>query len=186
MAQLYSTGPAHLFIQYPGLNQLMYLGTCKKAPKIIGRPGWQPVHNDIGGPVIPFDVSFQGEEAFTFTELTRWNETVYARLAARPHRGQARGNNLPGDVGSLMQTEGLNLGLYVYFPYVAKPAYLAGGMPAGYRFPFTTVEGPDEFSELGTTPRELTLVFHHLRQYFPKTGQLLLYDHTVGQMPAID
>lgn len=168
-------------------TSLTYLGTCEKAPKIVHRPAWKPVFNDIGGTEVPFDVSYQGEEAFTFADLTRWNEPVFSALQARPNfPGDVRGLNIPGDIGTLMLTEGRAYQLFIFFPYVAKPAYASGGMPAGYRFVATFLEGPDELSELGTSPRKINLIFHHIRGWDPKTQRFVCYDHAVGAMPAIN
>jgi hypothetical protein len=163
-----------------------YLGTCEKAPRIVERPAWKPAYNDVGGQEIPLDISYQGVEAFTFARLTRWNESVLFALQARPTSRGLRGINLAGDIGSLILTEGLAMELRIFFPYVAKPAYALGGMPAGYRFPATILEGPDELDELGTAPRIVSLIFHHYRTFNPLTGAFGTYDHAVGILPPIN
>jgi len=197
MAKLYVTGPAHLFVgptiysqgQLGLTGPLQYLGTAEYAPNIQIRAGYLPVHNDLGGSVVPFDSSFQGEEGFTFVDINRYNEIVLARIQARPRNHFAnqqppRGLNYPGDIGSLMIQEGLAYSVVVVFPYAAKPAM--AGMPFGYRFPFSWLLGPDDLKELGTKPRKVGLVFYHGRGFNPLNGQFLVYDNTLPQLPAID
>lgn len=179
MAQLYSTGPAHTFVQ-KGTNPPAYLGTAKISPVIEVKPSWEPVYNDLSGKV-PMDMAFMGEEAMTQVELTRWNNNIYYQLAARPQSfstQEAPGLNGPLDIGSLMLTEGLNFTFYVLFPFFRKKAYAS--LPAGYRFPGSYLVGPDKHQQMGTHPKELFLLFHHLRLFNPLTGQFLLYDQNVA------
>lgn len=180
MANLYVTGPAHIFVQLPGIagpQAYSYLGTAERYPKISIRPANEPVFNDIGGKV-PFDMAHMGEEAFVSADISRWNEPVYAALAARPRPGSGtRGVNVAGDIGTLYVTEGFAYSLAVLFPYAAKLVYAAAGMPAGYRFLSSYLVGPDELEPLGTTPRKIRLMWHCLRTYDPSTGSLFLYDH---------
>ena len=197
MAKLYTTGPAHLFVgptiyslgQLGLTASLQYLGTAEYAPNIQIRSGWEPVHNDIGGKIIPFDQSYQGEEGFTFVDLNRYNEIVLARIQARPrpHFGNPqppRGHTYPGDIGSLMIQEAMAYSVVVYFPYAAKPAM--AGMPPAYRFPFSWLLGPDDLKEMGTKPRKIGLVFYHGRGFNPQNGEFLLYDNTLPQLPPSD
>lgn len=189
MAQLYSTGPAHLFVGAitTGGVTPFYLGTAEVKPQIEIVPQFEPVHNDLGG-AVPFDKSYEGEEAFIGADLNRYNEAVYAGLAARPNSlvpGAIRGLNTALDVGTLMLTEGKNIVVWVVFPFFVKAAMRAGGMPAGYRFPGCTVVGPDKL-ETGTRARKVHLLFHALRQWSPVTGAFLLYDHNVSGLPAVN
>jgi hypothetical protein len=186
MAQLYSTGPAHWWVSLQN-SPLLYLGTCEKKPKIVVRPSWSPAYNDLGGQKIPFDMSYQGTEGISLLNLTRFNEPVYQLLATRPSASTkiASGINVPGDIGTLLLTEGLAWTVYVYFPYAAKLAYKSGGMVPGYRFPASYLEGPDEF-EPSTDPINRTLIFHHLRAFDPKTGIFDCYDFLLPTMPPIN
>jgi hypothetical protein len=190
MAQLYSTGPAHAFvgsISSGGVTPF-YLGTCEVAPQIEVTPRFEEVHNDIGG-IVPFDKQYGGEEAFIGLDLNRYNEGVYAALAARPNSlvaGAVRGLNSALDVGTLMLTEGKNVVLWIVFPFFAKPAMRAGGMPAGYRFPGSILLGPDKLDGLGTRSRKTHLFFEALRLWTPLTGAFTLYDHNTTGLPAIN
>jgi hypothetical protein len=190
MAQLYSTGPAHAYVGIigpgGGTTAVSYLGTCEDAPRIELRPMWDPVFNDLGGKV-PFDESFQGEEAFVNLDLNRYNEGVYAALAARPRPGQGtRGTMVFGDVGALALTENYVFTLLIQFPYAVKAVMAAGGMPGGYRFPATVLAGPDQLFPLGTKPRKVNLMFHAIRVFNIQDQSFVLYDHNLSGLPAIN
>jgi hypothetical protein len=165
MATPYVTGPAHVFVGLGSGGTPIYLGTCERYPKILIRPANEPHFNDMGGKV-PFDMAHMGEEGFTSGDFNRFNETTYAVLASRP-RGPAgvRGLNVAGEIGALYLTEGFAYGVWVSFPYVAKPVFAAAGMPAGYHFLASYLVGPDELEPLGTTPRKIRLIWHHLRAF---------------------
>lgn len=183
MARQYVTGAAHIFVGVGAGYSPVYLGTAERYPKIVLRPNYKPTFADQGGEV-PFDMSFQGEEGFVFADISRWNEATYAALAARPRPNGIRGSNAPGDVGTLLQAEGMTYPLWVYFPYFSKPAF--AGMPAGYRFLSSYVAGPDELEPLGTTPRKIRLTWHCLRAYRIIQGResFYLYDHNMSQLNA--
>jgi hypothetical protein len=189
MAQIYSTGPAHLYVCDThcdtSQSSALYLGTAEEAPVIEVIPKFEPILNDIGGHT-PFEASYQGEMAQTGATLNRYNETTYAFLASRPVFAATRGLNTALDVGSLILTENLRLTVWVVFPFVAKAAMAAGAMPAGYRFPASMCVGPDKFEMLGTKPRKINLLFWHLRKWDVNTGSFLLYDHNVTGLPPIN
>src|SRR5215469_12261507 len=101
MAQLYTTGPAHI---YTGpLTAPLYLGTCEESPDIDLMAVEKEVVNSIGGVGIPFDKAYQGEMGLITAVLNRYNESTYQAMAARPRtfQGGIPGTNTAGDVGSL-------------------------------------------------------------------------------------
>ena|ERR1051326_8431687 len=187
-AQLWTTGPAHLYIgptnpSSPLTASALYLGTAEVAPQIEILAKYAPVFNDLAGSQVPFDTIFEGEMGHTFVELNRFNEATLAIAQNRPNHftSGTRGSNVGGDVGTLMLTEGKAFSVYVVFPYASKPAY--AGMPAGYRFPFSVLLSPDRFTKLGTRERKVALIFEHLRGFYPATGVFGLYDNVVAGLP---
>jgi hypothetical protein len=126
------------------------------------------------------DMMYDGEEAFSFHKLTRWSEIVLAAWQARPfNRLGLRGVNVPGDIGTLLLTEGGYAMVVITFPYASKAAMAAGLMPPGYRFPASILIGPDDFESLGTNPRAVDLTVQHLRAYDATTGNFECYDHFI-------
>lgn len=215
MAQPYVSGPAHIYVgatdvvttrqgTFVNSNDRsfigasagpnFYLGTCEQYPVASINAGWEPLFNDVGGSVIPHDIVYQGEEAFIFMTLSRWNEGVYAALASRADPATAlrqgvafRGSNVAGEIGALMLNEVRTFTLWVTFPHSTKILNTTGQMPPGYRFFTCTLEGPDQLDPLGgTVPRKLNLTVHAWRQYFPLTQDHQLYDHNTGNLPLAD
>jgi hypothetical protein len=196
MARQYVTGPAHLFVGL-GTKGGVYLGTAEKFPRISIRRQFHPTYTDQGG-LIPHDMAYMGEEAFVAADISRWNESVYAQLAALPRpnssvglsspvQAPVRGTNVGGDIGTLLVGEGMALSLYVQFPYAALKAAIYPDMPPGYRFAAAYLVGPDELEPLGTTPRKERLLWHCLRTYNAKSPTLYtLYDFNLTGLPTPD
>ncbi len=151
MAQVFCTGPALLYVDGE------FLGTSEFSPYIDIKPAYKPVFNDLGGRLVPFDKTYQCQEAFVFYNLTRWNEDVYQNAADRPSQA-GLGSNPGTDIGSLMIQEGLASELEVVFPYHSDPSF--SDMPAGYHFLAAWMEGPDHLEPLGTEARALRVFFY--------------------------
>lgn len=180
MAQLYSTGPALFYVGKAGnATSALFLGTCQESPEIDSRPLYKEVINSIGGSQ-KFDKSYQGDIVTISGLFNRYNETVVQALEGRPNvfGGSLEGITQPGEVGTLMLTEGAMFDLWIKFPYAAKPAFspLTSGMLPGYHFPGCTVEGPTSFRQLGTTEKMIRFEFEALRIFYPITGGFLLWD----------
>lgn len=186
MAQLYCTGPAHIYAAPPGaLGALSYLGTCEDAPVIRINAEFEPVRNDIGGKRKPFDMQYQGEDALISIDLNRYNESVYSLLAARPAGASPRGSDVLTDIGTLVMTEGAQSAIVVQFPFVAKASMVAGGMPPGYYFPTCVTIAPEELRQ-GTRPKKVNMVFYAWSQWSPVTQGFLLYSNVLPALPTIN
>jgi hypothetical protein len=197
MAQLYCTGPAHVFVGVPNGfaangKTAFYLGTCEDSPRVTLRPAEEAVFNALTGTKIPFDKSFQGEEAFIGLDLTRYNSRVL-NLVRKRSVWSATPAATPGpgvfgsfDLGTLALTEGAAFTCWLVFPYQAKAVMNVGGMPAGYRFIACTPVGPEELGPLGTRARKEHVMLHAIMAYNPVTGQKLLYDDNLVGLPAVD
>jgi hypothetical protein len=175
MAQLYSTGPAYTYIAF-GTAKPQFMGTGKISPQIEIKRHFKPVFNDVGGEV-PFDMAKMGKEAITAIEYTRWNDPLYEVLSNDYSGVPGLENAL--DTGSLILTEGLFFTYWIVFPFASqKPAYKS--LIPGYRFPGTYLLGPDRHQQMGTHPKEIFLMFHHLNLYNPLNGSKLLYDFNMS------
>lgn len=171
MAQPFVTGAVYLAYTFRGgsnntLNgQTLFIGTAERSPQIQIRKSWMPLFNDLGGPSIPFDMSYAGEEAFISADITRWNESVYASLTAGPFNLGNRGFDINGDIGTLMMTENAAGALTLVFPYTSLKPLTYGTQPFGYYFRRAWLEGPDILDPLGTQPRKTRLVWRALREF---------------------
>lgn len=192
MAQVYATGPGLLFVSGAALSEsgVSYLGTAERHPRQQIKAGWEPLFNDLGGQRVPFDILYEGEEAFLSADLTRWNERILNRLMARPGRAASvRGKNTSVDIGTAVLAEGYGLTLWCQFPFASKAAYqnaANGNMPGGFRFPASIMIGPESYESMGTAPKKIRVVFHCLRYFNPTDFSFLLYDHDMSALPAIN
>lgn len=186
-AKLWCTGPAHVFISKAGKlvgtteireqGSPLYLGTCEFSPAIRTFTVYEPVHSDTRGPRLPDDWLLGGEHAITRLDLTRWDEAVYARIAAKGTVADAQGTTARGtlaakDIGAMVRRAKLTFILMVLFPYATTNFYR--GMPKGYRFPKSVLE-EEAFDPVGTQARKLGLVIHSIAET-QGNGDLLLYD----------
>lgn len=194
MAQLWTTGPAHIYVAtgkaMPGTlasalsaGSPLYLGTAEGAPDIQVEPSFTPVMNDIGGQKVPTDWMFDGAEALVVVDLTRWNEAVYATTQAWPaSQDNTSGTFGAADIGTLMAHEGMTYDLWVQFPYQTKTAYT--NMPGGYHFLSAFCIGPSGITP-GTRASKRRCIFKAIRAYNTSDGTWGLYDHTVSGLPAV-
>ncbi len=206
MAQLFTTGPAHIFIGTPNLasplvaQQAFYLGTCEQKPIISVQRHWKPAGNDIAGQTIGMDLSYQGQEGLITANLSRWNEAVYQVLAARLFGARTIANSAPGydgpvDMGSLFIHELQFAHLFITFPKSVLTFYNGGGggtgnggpLPNGYHFFATTLVEKDTIQP-GTDPLTRMLQFRAFRPLLATANGLAmpLYDYLVTNLPPID
>lgn len=190
MAQPYVRGPAHFFVGIGAGQSPVYLGTAERTPKIQIRPAWSPVFNDIAGQKIPYDWSFDGEEGYVVYPFTRWVDPVWRACQARPRPpiiGGVPGLNVAGDIGTLMNTEGMGYPIWVLFPYAAKTAY--NTQPAGYHFFSSWLMGPDDLDRNNTDAALVNGVWYCSRKptlNIAAAGlDMLLYDYNVAGLPPI-
>lgn len=135
---------------------------------------FEPVFNDVMGTRLPYDYSYQGQEAFIDYMFTRFNELVYELCASVPQQiAGVPGINVDGDVGTLMVTEGKTFPVWITFPYAAKAVFGGNSMPAGYRFFACLMKGPDRHRS-GTGVRKIGVHFHATRVYVPPTAGTVL------------
>ncbi len=168
MAQPFCTGPALLYVGVGPGRAPVFLGTTEHTPRIIKRKNYKPLFNDLAGQMIPYDKSFQGEDCLVISELTRLNWPVYNRITCAPDAfGGVPGMNFPGDMGTLMMTEGGSYFLWVVFPYAAKPAFAT--MSPGYRFFSAFLEDADTLAEVGTNPVKVMVAWYCGRVIVPVT-----------------
>lgn len=201
MAQLWCTGPAHLYVGLGGSKTgktPLYLGTAETKPDIDIKGEVEGVMNDVAGSKLPMDELWEGEEAMISFVLTRWNMPVVLSLMSQPDPfGGAGGVNAQDDVGTLFLTENYSFPFWVRFPYAASKGAMAG-MVFGYRFWACKILSPKKI-EPGTRAMKHHFIVHAKRTYTNATspagtGMLSggpnavfrLYDHNMTGLPAID
>jgi hypothetical protein len=133
---------------------------------------YKPLMNDVMAHMLPFDKSFQGEQAIISMSMSRWDYALYLRMA-QPTLGGVPGTLNFGSLGSLMIYEGFAMSIGLQFPYQAISAFSA--MPRGYVFGACTMESDDLVEEGGTEGQILNLTFSATGVYNPATGGSSLY-----------
>lgn len=193
-AQPYLTGAVHFFVGRTDTDQTPnaaggsqkfgpdYIGTCEFSPRIQIDKVWVPLFNDLGGPIVPFDVSYAGKQAFISADLTRWNEEVIQRFESAPKFGEQLLNDDISDQGTLVNTEGYNITVWAVFPYQRFPAYST--MLKGYRFP-AVVGLQTDHNRLGTQPRRVHLNLHAIRLFSATKKQFLLADNDMTAVAGL-
>ncbi len=195
MANIYVTGPVHIYVSIPAEtfansgtgapsaltypSSIYYLGTGEQAPTIAISPLYSPVANDIAGDQAPIDTQYQGRVGSATCTLTRWNEAVMASLDTMGDI--SRGVDAIDDVGTLMQFEGRTFHVWFHFPYYSK--FSAFAMPAGYHFCSCRLL-PYQISP-GTKAKKRLFAIECDRVYEPSTGKFFLFDEVMTTVPSI-
>jgi hypothetical protein len=180
MAQIITTGPAHIFIGRSALDadleSLEYLGTCQKSPGITIQTIKEDVMNDIGGET-PISYSNQGQVAQIKMTLNRYDESVFAKIATGLFSdGLNRGEITRAQMGALAQGMGFDFYVLFYFPF--HQGFLPGSRendhttshPQGIHFT-SVVPTKEKLSEMGTRARTASLELRCIpKMYFTNTN----------------
>lgn len=196
MAQAWCTGPVHFYCGIASGGP-QYLGTTEGRPYIDSQPGWEDLLNDVAGAVVPYDVSFQLEQQYFGGVFTRFRRDTYDRIKTRPRSGNQAavdtpGTFAPGDVGTLMLTEGQAFQVWMVNAYgqgslTPKAAFVGtpnGTLAGGVRFAAAWLHKHRD--DRGATPNRLTLLFRAIPVYIPATLTSFLYDNNIVGLPAPD
>lgn len=168
-------------------TQCFYLGTCEVAPAIEIRRHYKPIYYVPMGKAVPYDVLYEGQDAIISMTLTNWSEILYAVIGGRMNQiagGGLRGVDRCNAIGSMVNSEGMALRLWLQFPYAAKPVFAANAMVPGYAFYQVRLLGPDTIDP-GTKPAKLRLVWHATKVFDPATGDQYLFDHDMSAVPIL-
>jgi hypothetical protein len=172
-----SAPPTQLTTQTTNITPV-FLGTGEKAPRIVFRRSYSPLHNDISGPIVPYDRVDAGKEAFISLVLTRWNEPVLQAIQSTPFPGRFPGKNQQGDRGTLIMTEGAGYPLYLrYGNNPLRPGMVNAGLVPGRRFLCAILDG-EEVEEPGTDVGKRHIMFYCQSVY--ASGTLALYDYNMA------
>lgn len=151
---------------------LQYFGTASHCPRPRIMRAFKPLMNDVTAHQLPFDKSNQGQKAVLTMSMSRWDYSLYGRMAQVTQGGDPGQLNF-GSLGTLMLFEGFAMNIGIQFPYQAVSAF--SNMPRGYVFYGCTMESDDLMEEGGTEGQILSLTFEATSVYNPATGGNTLY-----------
>lgn len=175
-AQIYSTGPVHIFVGHKedAAAAGVYLGTCEKSPEVSIEYLWKPVKNDIGGEA-PVDMVFAGIISKLGLLLNRFNEDkvmqFHANQSAVTKRPTAASTAFqPGEYDSLQMgglteigfgseakyTRGYWLALKFGFGPADQNISAYSSLPAGYWFPSVVLDNLN-YAQVGTRHKKISL-----------------------------
>lgn len=194
-AQLYSTGPVDVYVYHPLDSTISFLGHGERAPSIDHQPSYADVHCDLGGQV-PIDRIYSGEMLRVGVDLVRYDYAVVQRLhdhkrrLVNPVAAQATyaGQEYPGDIGTLMLTEGAYHILYLKFRNAPKTPFANNSMPKGYRI-YRALMDPSSVTSGSTTAHKVRVAwscYRKLDMTAPSNtfgnGLFTLYDHVMDEL----
>jgi hypothetical protein len=174
--QPWVTGPGHLFAHVGSAGAPLYLGTAENNPRIEIRPAYSPYFNNLFSPKVPMDLLFQGEEAFLYLDVNRFNFTVWNAMHSRPSPTGTRGTWTAGQLGSFQIFEANAYAFTVQFPYARAKSAMAG-LEYCYRFYNVTPVGPDSLEPIGMDYHKRRIILHAL-----PTLTVGIYNTTVGTL----
>lgn len=196
MAQLYVTGPVHVYIKHVLDGTVRFLGHGERAPTIQLTPNLVPVKCDVGGEA-QFESIYSGEGATVRVDLVRYNmavmNTIRVRSRSTAFPAAVPGYDNPGMIGTLTLAEGAYYQLILVFPNAAKPFYqnaVNGALPAGYRFKAAVMD-PESQQPGSANPYKLSVSWTCLRIFDPTDrnafgfGGFSLYDNNVAEALAV-
>lgn len=180
-SNVWVAGPTEVHVGVGSSGTLRFLGWALGGVRLSLRPYWNDVHLDLAG-MMPFDVQFQGEEAFASEELSAWDYSVLTACQSRPNPVSGTAGVMPaGSMGQLMVAEGSAYRILLYPPYVAKPTQ-AGQFP--WNFLRGWLAGPDDIAPLGIRPTQVRTFFRAISLYSPQDGSFTLYNRDTTGKPV--
>ncbi len=162
----------------------VYLGTAVLAPDVEQEKGFDPVMNDLGGRIFPFQNVYDGEEDTVLTTLNRFDYTVYKLMRATVNVTGSLGTDGPVDRGTLVFGTQRAFGLVLVYSYAGSAsAPSQPDMPAGRFYPCCTLEKNRE-STAGARVMEIALAIKAHNLFNPSTRSFTLYTETLPSVPA--
>ncbi|OAI39610.1 hypothetical protein AYO40_01210 [Planctomycetaceae bacterium SCGC AG-212-D15] len=185
MAQLYCSGPVHVYFGLGGGGSPVYFGTSESAPRIEIKHYFNTVKNDIAGDQAPFDFQWVGETATISADFTRWNNPLWLQMMSRPFATSTAGINGIGDYGTFMVQEGATYQAWLQFPYASTKAAMAG-LEAGFHFFSTFLLSPDS-KTIGMRANKVRATWFATQVFGITTGNNVtakLYDFSMQGLPS--
>ena len=182
---IHVNGPCQIFVGVGESQALTWLGYTEDAVQLTLASSFEDVHADFGGPRVPVDVQWMGEQAFISMTLIKYHETVLQQCVARLPAGTP-GAAASNTVGSLMQTEGIAYPIFIYSTYSTKTVYTAPAMVPCYLFGAGWLH--DNFDvPLGVTTKKPRCIFRAIPVWNTSTLSNVLYTNTLpSPLPTID
>lgn len=191
---LYNTGPCHIYIGSASLNidangpsltgsvdpaelsvQPYYAGTCEVYPQVEEIQYFNPVFNDIGGPMVQVDDEYQGMKKIITLDMNRFVETVINFLDF----DDADGSEGTRGRGKLVLANGQWARLWITFDNFGTINQVAPDLPPGEMY-YCVKQIAKYYDRLGTQHRKTRLVLEATPVYVAAFRGFRLYSRNSG------
>lgn len=179
-SQIYVPGPNFIFTGTGGAGAYEFLTYTEDAVDISFNASFSDVRADFGGPSVPVDTQFMGEQAFISFRCLRYDETVIqhcmSRISQNAGLGAQPGIVASNTLGTLMISQGGAYKLFVYSPYSTISFF--NTMIKGFVFGASYLH--DNFGfQSGVIVKKPQCVFRALPVWTPSTLSAVLFSTTL-------
>jgi hypothetical protein len=183
--RVFSTGPVACFVKPQ--DAWKFLGYGVRAPQFFDDPAYVGVFCDLAGSQKQMDDIFDGADGSVTVELVYFNRDVLAEIqdyAGDRTGALVPGSSQPGELGTLMVSEGCAYELCFTFPRSVKAIFqdpATGRLPACRHYFAAFLDRSSQEQGLGT-PLKPTLTWNCRRAFDSDTenefgvGEFTLYD----------
>ena len=134
------TGPVFVWVRYNIGGTPQFLGTCEQHPTFESEPAWEPVLNDFGGFMTPFDQTYQGATEILTSDLNRWDETQLNIVNSPPNSGGNEGFDAKLSRGSFLIQGGKYISVWFQYSFFGT-ANAQEDLEPGWFYPACRVGG---------------------------------------------
>lgn len=186
MSQGFVPGPCQVFVGTGTSKAWEFLGLSEDGVQLQLLSSFEDIYNDAGGPMVPIDVQWMGEQAYMSMTMNKYNESVLQKCAARRvGTGIVPGACEVNGLGSLMIAEGFAYPILLLFPYRAKTFQNNVIVPC-YNFSAGWLQ--DDFSiPLSVRLKRPRVIFRAIPLWDTLTLQYVLYTNVLPDpLPSVN
>jgi hypothetical protein len=183
--QGYVPGPCQIFVGTGGAGAYQFLGWSERGVRVTLSAAYEDIVSDFGGPRVPVDSQFMGEQATSNFVLNRYDETVLQTiLKRRVGSGVTAGAIEANGLGSLMVAQGYAYKVFLYSPYYVESFYST--MVPCYVFSGSWVDD-DAMIPLSVQLKRPEIRFRHIPVWNAIAASATLYTNVVpSPLPTPD
>lgn len=179
--QLLTPGPTYLQVGTGAAGVLEHLGWTERGIRGTFDGGFEDVMTDVSGTRVPFDILYQGEQAFITADLNLYDELILNKVNPR-RLGDTEGVVATTAVGSLLRLEGFMFRLLIFCPYSAKAAF--ANMRPAYNFLKAHLDAAREI-ELSSRVKIVRCIFRAIPDWSQTSGGGILYNFSTTGIVAV-
>lgn len=182
--QTWTTGPAPIATGTGAAGAMQFFGFSEDGFEVRETTFFEPIHDDARGPRMAADQMALGKAIAISGRVITYDFAVLNAVRNRYLVANGTpGGLVAGELGSLLETEGLTMAVMLKYPYSSKTSY--NGMDQGLRIPQAFVMG-DIGYKVGTRAWVLTVAFVAIVNFNTSTNTGTVWDADVSGFPTYD